>query len=369
MIFGPGTHKICSPFVSVQKYEIPLCQPQIIHGTNFIVTVPQGFVGLAMDRGQPVLLPPGLHQWQSSTMTFDKLIDLSSPVIQIGPYTLLTVDQGYSAITQDNGEQKVLAGGRTYMLTHRNWKFEKFMTEKIQTDDVGPITATTGDNVPLETLATVNWRVGDPALAARMAANTMGGKAITQREDIAMLRMDVLKQATASLAAYIGTVRYSEGQHVSAQIAQAKANDGPSGALFDQDSLDCAVKHANRVCKQYGVLVISINVISASPSDNRLLEALSLGAVAAAQAEQAETAARGLARAEIISAEADAEARRIRAKGAADAARALEQAGDVAMDIALLEKAGDSVKGCKNTFVAASPAELPEAFLAAAAAA
>ena len=27
--------------------------------------VPQGFVGLAFDRGQPILLAPGLHQWNS----------------------------------------------------------------------------------------------------------------------------------------------------------------------------------------------------------------------------------------------------------------------------------------------------------------
>merc|ERR1712226_1650835 len=97
------------------------------------------------------------------------------------------------------------------------------MGEKIQTNDIGPIVATTGDNVPLQTTATVNWRVVDPGLAARMAANTMGTQGIVEREDISTLRKDVLKQSTASLAAYIGTVRYSEGMHVSAKMAKAKA--------------------------------------------------------------------------------------------------------------------------------------------------
>ena len=32
---------------------------------------------------------------------------------------------------------------------------------------------TTGDNVPLEATATVNWLIEDARLAARMAANTM----------------------------------------------------------------------------------------------------------------------------------------------------------------------------------------------------
>merc|ERR1711920_568220 len=96
--------------------------------------------------------------------------------IRLGPYTMITVDEGYAAVTQDNGEQKILEGGRAYMLTHRNWKFEKFMTKKLQTNDVGPIQVTTGDNVPLEATATVNWIIEDAKLAARMAANTMSSR-------------------------------------------------------------------------------------------------------------------------------------------------------------------------------------------------
>ena len=57
-----------------------------------------------------VLLPPGMHQWQSATMKFEKNIDLNQPVIHMGPYTLLTVDKGYEAVTQNNGQQQVLPG-------------------------------------------------------------------------------------------------------------------------------------------------------------------------------------------------------------------------------------------------------------------
>ena len=65
----------------------------------------------AQDMGQPVLLPPGMHQWRSATMRFDACVDLTQPVISLGPYTLLTVDKGYEAVTQNNGKQEVLAGG------------------------------------------------------------------------------------------------------------------------------------------------------------------------------------------------------------------------------------------------------------------
>ena len=48
----------------------------------------------------------------------------------MGPLTLVTVDDGYSAVTEDNGRQHILDGGRTYLLTHRNWKFQKFVATR-----------------------------------------------------------------------------------------------------------------------------------------------------------------------------------------------------------------------------------------------
>merc|ERR1712072_1629070 len=132
----------------------------------------------------------------------------------------ITVDEGYAAITQDNGKQAILDGGKMHMLTHRNWKFEKFMTMKIQTNDLKEIRATTGDNVLLETQANVNWCVKDVALAARMAAETMKHDgANVMGEDISKLREDVLKQCTASLSAFVGSIRYSDTVHVSASNA------------------------------------------------------------------------------------------------------------------------------------------------------
>ena len=54
-----------------------------------------------------------------------------------------------------------------------------------------------------------------------MAAETMGisGKAGDVNADISKLRRDVLKQAIASLAAFIGSVNYSEAFAMSAAAA------------------------------------------------------------------------------------------------------------------------------------------------------
>ena len=56
-----------------------------------------------------------------------RMIDLNSDIIKLGPLTLLTIDEGYAAITQDNGKQVILPGGHVHLLTHRAWNFEKFV--------------------------------------------------------------------------------------------------------------------------------------------------------------------------------------------------------------------------------------------------
>lgn len=381
MFFGEGVHVIQSPFVSIESQDTPLSSANIVHGTKAIITVEQGFVGLANDRGQPVLLPPGMHQWNSTTLTFEKMIDLSTSVIRMGPYTLVTIDEGYAGVTSDNGEQKILNGGQAYMLTHRNWKFEKFITTKLQTNDVGPITVTTGDNVPLETVATVNWRIEDVTLAARMSANTMQhlpsatGPSDMSEFDISKLRADVLRQTTASLAAFVGTISYSEKGHgamaqsVEGRTREKSAKLEPEGddktggpkALFDRRQMIGSVEHANEIAGQYGVRILSINLISAYPADKALLSALSQGAVATVAAEQTETKARGDAKALLANARAESDAKRIlaegdaiaeelRAEGSLKAAQKLESS-EMAMMIQKMRAAGLALKeGNANSF-------------------
>merc|ERR1719478_660363 len=134
------------------------------------------------------------------------------------------------------------------------------------------------------------------------------------------LRKDVLKQAVASLAAAIGSIRYADEVHISAnekinidtsEVLPANPKDlkpkeeqacGVS-QIFSVQQMSCAVQHANEICTQYGVSIVSINVISAVPVDAKLQETLSAGAVAAAGAQQAEIAARGTAKARLIDAQ------------------------------------------------------------------
>jgi len=361
----------------------------IQNGDCWIVVVPQGFVGLAMDMGQPVLLPPGMHQWKSATMKFEANIDLNQPVIQMGPYTLLTVDKGYEAVTQNNGQQQVLPGGSVHLLTHRNWKFEKFITCKIQTDNLQRIEVMTGDNVLMHCHATVCWSITDVQRCAERAAETMvhhGNKSGDKKNQglgtIDKLRNDVLKQAEASLSALVGKVNFSNtfSAATALQVGQVPlvAGDDPgeaglpapsqpvdandvSSLLFDVDKLKCSVAHANDMTSRYGVEVLSINIISAKPADDKLMQCLAKGAVAAAEAQQLETIARGRAKAATIdargtadalkiSAQADAEAEVTRAEGSKKAASLLNEQ-EVAVKLATISATGAALKGAQSNLI------------------
>eukprot|EP00754_Rhynchopus_humris_P020606 Rhum_TRINITY_DN14706_c11_g2::Rhum_TRINITY_DN14706_c11_g2_i1::g.112047::m.112047 len=391
LLAGSGVHRVVSPFKTLSGPQFCYAKGALVHGDWAIVIIDQGFIGLAMDKGQPVLLPPGFHIWKSTTLKFVKKIDLNEPVIFLGPYTLLTVDEGYTAVTQNNGKQEMKRGGEVHLLMHRNHKFEKFLTTKIQTDNLQRIEVITGDNVLMLTDATVNWRIADVDLAARNAAETMRKQGEGLSGDISKLRNDVLQQASASLSSFIGTVNYSDtfapaaagraadAAPVVGQVANAPPGRETGGVLFDQERMFTAVGHANAVACQYGVEILSINIISAKPADSQLMTSLARGAVAAAEAQQLETAAQGEAKAMRIAADAQAAARIVAAKAnadrggieaqaAADAeeerARGAKQAADliatskVAIELAKIDKTGQALPSNSSLFFGANPSEM-----------
>jgi hypothetical protein len=128
---------------------------------------------------------------------------------------------------------------------------------------------------------------------------------------------------------------------------------------------------------------MSINIISATPVDQLLTRALASGAVASAEALQAETQARGRARAIAIEAEAEsgrskiealgiAEAEVIKAKGAAEAEKlkadgsrqAAELLGtsEVAVELAKMDRSAKMLNGGEKYFFGQEPSMLSNIF-------
>jgi len=259
---------------------------------------------------------------------------------------------------------------------------QKFVSTKIQTDELKRIEAASADNVIMCVDATVLWRVADVDTAVRNSVQTMNSDGSKAERTTSKLQNDILKQAEASLAYFVGTINFSDSMAAAAQTQRSRdkerdvpfavaqpAADQSLGAvpqqpaevefnLYDNERLDDAVSHANEITKTYGVEIISINIISAIPGDEKLQESLAAGAVAAAEAQMMETTAQGKSRAIKIEAKAKAEQTMILAKADADAdilrAEGSKQAADllslnaVSVDLAKIDRTGKAIAGEGN---------------------
>ena len=295
------------------------------------------------------------------------------------------------------------------------------MTCKIQTDDLEEIEAASADNVIMSVNSTVVWKIKDVHVAATMAAETMMGSGYyrdrndDKEANIRKLRNDVLKQAIASLAGFIGSVNYSDSFHVAAAAQRnldtavlvndndEDDNEGSTGVtkstdnpMFDNDRMSDSVSHANQITSKYGVEIISINIISANPVDSQLTASLATGAVASAEALQAETQARGLAKArkieadslavtrkvtaqseaeatlveakaegkaEVFKAQGAKEAEILRAEGAKQAAELL-QSSEVAVQLETIKSAAQAIKDSDKFFFGKEPSYMPHMLMA-----
>jgi len=74
----------------------------------------------------PLCVCQGVHTWQSDSFTYMRSVPLNDHVVELGPYTILTVDEGYAAVTQNNGKQMVLMGGHSHFLNHKNCELQWF---------------------------------------------------------------------------------------------------------------------------------------------------------------------------------------------------------------------------------------------------
>merc|ERR1712050_450004 len=170
-------------------------------------------------------------------------------------------------------------------------KFQKYISQKIQSSNLKRIEATSADNVLMAVDATVIWRITDVSSAALNAGESIskdGADNVPQDlRSIEKLQNDVLKQAEASLAAFIGAVNYSDTFNVAAavqgkdtvlpgtvivegmpvEVATERADGGARSAaacqnmlgqpssspLFDLGKMQTCLHHANAVTSTYGV--------------------------------------------------------------------------------------------------------------------
>lgn len=81
------------------------------------------------------MLGPGIHKIKEP-MVFKQIVELDSFYIEIGPEKWVTVPDGYDGIAVNRGKIKVLKGGKQHHLSHAGEVFAKMVPKTIQTDRI-----------------------------------------------------------------------------------------------------------------------------------------------------------------------------------------------------------------------------------------
>lgn len=369
----PGWHYLGSAFRSmVQKVNVNSETP-IINLTKGIVTVPDGSVGIAQDRGQYVLLGPGMHQWDSPTFKWDKLKVLSNDqVLQLGPYTLVTVPPGEVAITENNGELVILsenskAGGRTHFLSHSKWLYKGMLSTQIQFDELPSSNLLSADRVEVNLDSTVSWHIVDAQKVGLAGAHTM-----------VHLREIVHRAARACLSNMIAHREISN--QAIARSVEKLPNPPPGLPVFDhtEDQSQRANRQQLAECNaglerigveltQLAVVKMTINhadirqkinEVAAIPAQTQKI--IELGK---AEAEKAVISAQGLAKARMIEADAEANAIMAIAKAQEEAGKRLGDSDTTASKLAQIAATGTALKNTSSTVYFSQAGQTPNLLL------
>ena len=332
-LLGPGWHAILEPLRSWQGC-VPLSQEVIKFSTMEVVTVKDGYVGLAWDRGQPILLPPGMHQWDSPTMKFEKVFDRRTN-FQAGPFTFCTIQKGDVGVSFDRGELKLLHAGY-HVLKHALHKYSHNISVRQQFDPLTSSKLLSQDTVELDLDATVSWQVLDPQAAALNARDMDHLRELVHRQARAALSECVFKMAISTNSAASGLSQSTDGilgasepldggvaQPVSmadvssGNTQQAQAVSSLSEACSNEDTL----RQCNAELTTIGICINKIAIVKLDITDVEVLRALAKGATIAVAIREKRKVAEVEAESTVLQARANAEGRRLEAQAEAYAER------------------------------------------------
>jgi len=375
----PGWHYLGSAFRSMISVVPINTDTPIINLTKGIVTVSDGWVGIARDKGRFILLGPGMHQWDSATFEWHGFKELTNDaLLKLGPYTLVTVPPGEVAITENNGALVILSENhetlkRSHFLDHSKWVHKGMLSTQIQIDNLPSSNLLSADRVEINLDSTVAWHIVDPVKVGETGGHTM-----------AQLRETVHRAARACLSNMIAH-REISGQAIAQSVDKAVAvghayQPGQPAQLFgnNNDQTQTAsqqqLSDCNAGLQKIGVEVTQLAIVKMTIHHDDIRAKIASVAAIPAEAHKARTMAQAQADSAIMQAQGEATARRLKAEAEADAIRAVasaqEEAGQklgdansTAAKLAQIAATGEALKNAKATVYFTQAGQTPTMLL------
>jgi len=416
LFLKPGYHSIAACGTEIgEPVSMAITNTAVTHGNVGFVVITEGRIGVLRVVSAHRYLAPGIYQWNSPAVVFCGSVDVTVPVASLGPCTLITVPEGMASVSYKNGELRVLgwertgfppcagasnplaasaaapaavSGGteptapqlqssRTYFLDGPNWLHSTFLSLKEQTDNLEGNDLLSRDNVEVVMQATALWRIVDPELAIRYAA-----------EDMDKIRLKVNALVRATIARIVAGTLIGQGG------AGTGASHGPRGtsmavdgrvlgapqqerhaAMIDGDedlahlmSSNSARQHMRELAahlKSCGVECSDVYIPQRRIANDDVRQEISKQSVIAIRAEAERSAADAKAYATIAQARAESEAIGHIARAHADAGHLLGAPDQTAARLALSEITSKALSnGANVTLFSGAADHLPFLFSA-----
>lgn len=363
VFLAPGRYTFESPLKKFLGTK-SISDARIDLGPIQIVTINQGELGLSTKNGKNIILEPGRY-FLEAPHKFVKSVLANQRVIELGTHRRITVPEGYVFIAIDDGEQIIITPsheGRKgpYITDSPTFLYNAdtcLQPTQRQVVELEKLTVNTKEMIPIKIEGLITYRISDPKTAF-LSVNDVHGA--------------IKRQAEATLTSVFAHLSIDE---IAASLSTDRATslkEKEHESVFQEDFIHKAttlfLDEYKEIVRGWGVELENLNIEkmefvdkqfadalrkraqSRMETDTNLVNADSSNLVELKQAEREKQQA-------ILRAEGEAESMKIMANGRYDAAKLDTKAAEelssqpLAAKLAILKTKGEIVEKMGNNTV------------------
>lgn len=403
----PGLHICLDPLFVFEKF-INQLTPVLAHGSLHRIIVPEGQRGVAWVGNDPKVFNAGIYYFVSPLFKWVKSVKIDTTVASLDSFCIVTVDEGRVGIAYDRGVLRILKPGEHWLNAQDNQKFLDFLPTTQQVRQLKTLDVLTNDGLMVRIQGSITFRVIDPHKAVlnigsddenrmkqvsnditrrifstimRRANDTLAslltGTSILTSAGMGFADSTV-NVASANLPDYSGNVVQPDMMQIERQVADGKNKHKQQEGARDKNAsnsdveLNALIRQrfkeslTHTLVSEWGVELSDMNVIDIEVMDDNVRHALAEGVrsniVAVTDRKTAESKSETLR----ILAQGHRDAAKIKTDGETyaieEVARAQHKAGQlleqtpVAVDIRMAETAAQALSESSSSLVLAPDA-------------
>jgi regulator of protease activity HflC (stomatin/prohibitin superfamily) len=160
-VLFPGTHVLSDPMFEFKGF-INQSVPVIQHGTLHRIIVSEGNRALAWMGDEPLMFTAGIYYFVSPLFKFEASSRINTNRATLGPFEIVTIDDGRVGIAYDKGILRILPPGEHWLNAQSNEKFLDFLPTTQQVRQLKTLDILTNDGLVVRVIGSITFRIADP---------------------------------------------------------------------------------------------------------------------------------------------------------------------------------------------------------------